>query len=84
MSKPTKLILVAAVTAAAALAALWLVRGRLGGESTMGIFNIQRRVYAGDFAGMEDTIRAVILGVTVMFVITFVLNFFAMCCNKKR
>lgn len=83
MSKPTKLILVAAVTAAAALAALWLVRGRLGGESTMGIFDIQRRVYAGDFAGMEDTIRAVILGVTVMFVITFVLNFFAMCCNKK-
>lgn len=36
MSKRTKVILIAAVAAAAVLAALWLVRGRLGGEVAMG------------------------------------------------
>lgn len=52
-------------------------------SATVEFFDIQRRAYAGDFAGIEDTIRAVIIGVTVMFAVTFVLNFFAMCLNRK-
>ena len=38
-------------------------------------FELQKRVNAGDWAGIEDTIRAVILGVAVMLAVTLVLNF---------
>ena len=39
---------------------------------------IGKRVNAGDWAGIEDTIRAVILGVAVMLAVTLVLNFLAL------
>lgn len=46
-------------------------------------FEIQKRAYAGDFAGIEDTIRAVILGVIIMLGVTLLLNFFALVAKKR-
>lgn len=53
-------------------------------SATVEFFDIQRRAYAGDFAGIEDTIQAVILGVSVMFAVTLALNFAALCFSGKK
>lgn len=46
-------------------------------------FEIQKRAYVGDYAGIEDTIRAVIIGVVVMLAVTLVLDFVALCGRKR-
>lgn len=46
-------------------------------------FEIGKRVNAGDWAGIEDTLRAVILGVAVMLAVTLVLNFLALVKRKN-
>ena len=38
---------------------------------------IEKRACAGDWAGVEDTIRAVMLGVAVMFAVTLALDLWA-------
>ena len=45
-------------------------------------FVIQKRVFAGDYAGIEDTIRAIIIGVVVMLAVTLVLEGLALL--RKR
>ena len=77
-------------------AAIAVKRGRGEGALVLGsffcaavsavwqFFEIQKRAYAGDFAGIEDTIRAVILGIVVMFTVTLVLNGFALAGKKRN
>lgn len=47
------------------------------------LFEINNRVNIGDYAAIEDTIRAVIMAAVVLSVITFVLNVIALFKNKK-
>jgi len=46
-------------------------------------FEIQNRAFAGDYAGIEDTIRAIIIGVMVMLAVTLALDFAALCGREK-
>lgn len=47
-------------------------------------FEIQKRAYAGDYVGIEDTIRAIIIGVVVMLAVTLVLNALALLWKNKN
>lgn len=47
------------------------------------LFEIQKRVYGGDYAAVEDTIRGIIFGVVVMLSVTLVLNGLALPRKKK-
>lgn len=47
------------------------------------LFEINNRVNIGDFAAIEDTIRAVIMAAVVLVVVTIVLNVVALFKNKK-
>lgn len=47
-------------------------------------FGIQARAAAGDWAGIEDTSRAVIIGLAVMFAVTFLLNLIALTRDKRK
>ncbi len=46
--------------------------------------DIMRRAYAGDMAGIQDTIWAVILGISVMLAVTALLNTAALIVYNKR
>ena len=46
------------------------------------LFEISRRVNLGDYAAIEDTIRAVIIASIVLVVVTIILNIVAYVCNR--
>ncbi len=46
-------------------------------------FEIQKRVFAHDYAGIEDTIGSTIAGVIIMMGITLVLNFLALRAKNR-
>ena len=48
------------------------------------LFEISRRVNLGDYAAIEDTIRAVIIASIVLVVITIILNNIALFKIKKN
>ena len=48
------------------------------------LFEISRRVNLGDYAAIEDTIRAVIIASIVLVVITIILNITALIKTKKN
>lgn len=47
-------------------------------------FEISRRVNLGDYAAIEDTIRAVIIASIVLVVLTIILNIVALVKSKKN
>ena len=47
-------------------------------------FEISRRVNLGDYAAIEDTIRAVIIASIVLVVVTIILNIVALVKSKKN
>ena len=47
-------------------------------------FQISRRVNLGDYAAIEDTIRAVIIASIVLMVLTIILNIVALVKSKKK
>ena len=48
------------------------------------LFEISRRVNLGDYAAIEDTIRAVIIASIVLVVVTIILNIVALVKSKKN
>ena len=48
------------------------------------LFEISRRVNLGDYAAIEDTIRAVIIASIVLVVVTIVLNIVAYIKARKK
>lgn len=48
------------------------------------LFEINRRVIIGDYAAIEDTIRAVVIAAVVLSVVTVVLNIVAWVKAKRR
>ena len=48
------------------------------------LFEISRRVNLGDYAAIEDTIRAVIITSIVLVVVTIILNIVALVKSKKK
>ena len=48
------------------------------------LFEISRRVNLGDYAAIEDTIRAVIIASIVLVVVTIILNIVAFVKSKKN
>ena len=48
------------------------------------LFEISRRVNIGDYAAIEDTIRAVIIASIVLVVLTIILNIVALVKSKKN
>ncbi len=48
------------------------------------LFEISRRVNLGDYAAIEDTIRAVIIASIVLVVVTIILNIIALFKTKKN
>ena len=48
------------------------------------LFEISRRVNLGDYAAIEDTIRAVIIAAIVLVVFTIILNIIALIKSKKN
>ena len=48
------------------------------------LFEISRRVNLGDYAAIEDTIRAIIIASIVLVVITIILNIVALVKSKKN
>ena len=48
------------------------------------LFEISRRVNLGDYAAIEDTIRAVIIASIVLVVLTIILNIVALVKSKKN
>ena len=48
------------------------------------LFEISRRVNLGDYAAIEDTIRAVIIASIVLVVVTIILNIVAIVKSKKN
>lgn len=47
-------------------------------------FEISRRVNLGDYAAIEDTIRAVIIASVALVVVTIILNIVALVKSKKN
>ncbi|MBR6556036.1 MAG: hypothetical protein IKT60_01260 [Clostridia bacterium] len=47
------------------------------------LFEISRRVNLGDYAAIEDTIRAVIIASVILCVMTIILNVIAFVKSKK-
>ena len=47
-------------------------------------FEISRRVNLGDYAAIEDTIRAVIIASIVLVVVTIILNIVALVKSRKN
>ncbi len=45
---------------------------------------ISRRVRLGDYAAVEDTIRAVLIASVVLVAVTFILNFIALARSKRK
>lgn len=48
------------------------------------LFEISRRVNLGDYAAIEDTIRAVIIASIVLVVVTIILNIIALFKTKRN
>ena len=48
------------------------------------LFEISRRVNLGDYAAIEDTIRAVIIASIVLVIVTIILNIIALIKAKKN
>lgn len=48
------------------------------------LFEISRRVNLGDYAAIEDIIRAVIIASIVLVVVTIILNIVALVKSKKN
>lgn len=48
------------------------------------LFEINRRVLLGDYAAIEDTIRAVLIASVVLVFITIILNFVALAKTKNK
>lgn len=48
------------------------------------LFEINRRVLLGDYAALEDTIRAVMIASAVLVFITIILNFIALVKAKNK
>ena len=48
------------------------------------LFEISRRVNIGDYAAIEDTIRAVIIAAIVLVAVTIVLNIVALVKSRKN
>ena len=48
------------------------------------MFEISRRVRLGDYAAIEDTIRAVIIASIALVVVTIILNIVALVKSKKN
>ena len=48
------------------------------------LFEISRRVNIGDYAAIEDTIRAVIIASIVLVIVTIILNIIALIKAKKN
>ena len=47
-------------------------------------FEISRRVHLGDYAAIEDTIRAVLIAAIVLVAVTIILNFVAVAKTKNK
>ena len=45
---------------------------------------MSRRVRLGDYAAVEDTIRAVLIASVVLVAVTFILNFIALAKSKRK
>ena len=48
------------------------------------LFEISRRVNLGDYAAIEDTIRAIIIASIVLVIVTIILNIIALIKTKKN
>ena len=48
------------------------------------LLEVSNRVNLGDYAAIEDTIRAVILAATLLIVVTIILNSVALLKNKPK
>ena len=48
------------------------------------LFEISRRANLGDYAAIEDTIRAVIIASIVLVIVTIILNIIALIKTKKN
>ena len=48
------------------------------------LFEVNRRVLLGDYAAIEDTIRAVLIASVALVLITIILNLIALVKAKKR
>ncbi len=52
-------------------------------SAVLQLFEIQKRAFAHDYNGIEDTIGVTIEGIIIMMGITLVLNFFALRARNR-
>ena len=48
------------------------------------LFEIKRRVYLGDYAAVEDTIRGILIAAVVLVLVTVILNLLAVAKSKNQ